>query len=130
MNQSDLPRLATSAICYRQIRDEGLLSGLQLQAYEILLERGPMTGAELDAAAVGHRGHLHKRLPELERRGLVRCLPPRTCQITGRLSHPWEALDTLPLEPRPRPTRLEREVERLAQAFVDSRRTWTGDEIA
>lgn len=94
--------MSTSSRCLEQIRREGLLGHAQLQVYELLLERGPMTGREVDEALSGAtgRGHSHKRLPELERFGIARTTTVRPCIVTGRIAHVWEAIDQLPLEER------------------------------
>jgi hypothetical protein len=131
MMQLALSVRPTSAICLKQIKDEGLLGAMQLRVFEALLDRGPMTGRELDAfLSSDSRGHAHKRLPELERLGLVRVLPARQCVISGRLSVAWQAVDALPSAPAARPTKLERLVDELCATFETSQLAWTGPEVA
>lgn len=113
--QNDLPLAppsttrATSLAVFEQIRAEGLISGARLRALTILVDAtSPMTGAELDAADQAHkgpsfRGHLHKRLPELRRIGVVVVADARECKVTGRRSSTWAVSGRLPSAPPSRP---------------------------
>jgi hypothetical protein len=132
VSQLALAPRPTSALCLAQIRREGLLGAMQLAAYEALLERGPLTGRELDEHLSGHggRGHGHKRLPELARVGLAVARLTRLCRVTGRVAIAWEAVDALPRAVPPKPTRVEAFAAALAERFEDSQVTWTGPEVA
>ena len=124
----------TSFMALREIRSQGLLGRMQLLVYEALVEFGPMTGMELEhrLASPGQvRGSAHKRLPELARMGLVEALPARTCRVTGHLAVDWKALDRLPEQPAPRPTRLEAfAADLVARLEREPGRSWTASELA
>lgn len=93
----------SSVRCYRQIKEEGLLSRARLAAYEALIEHGPATAGELSFAMSQMvtfrmaRNDLAGRLKELKELGVVMELPTmRGCQVTGRLCLVWEVVDALP----------------------------------
>jgi hypothetical protein len=133
VTQLQLAVRPTSWLCLKQIRDEGLVGQMQLTVLELLVEHGPLTGREVDqllAAPGATRTSFHKRLPELERLGLVRVLPARQCAISGRLAVAWQAVDALPSAPAARPTKLERLVDELCATFETSQLAWTGPEVA
>lgn len=117
----------TSWLCLKEIEARGLLSHQRLTVYRALIEHGPMTGAELDQRLSGSRGHLHKRLPELARVGLVVEKPSRRCTVTGHLAIEWEAVDAMPTVPPRKSTRVEELAERLCAEF-QAGIIWTGDE--
>jgi hypothetical protein len=132
MIQLALSPRPTSFLALSEIRDRGLLGQMQFQVYRTLAEHGPLTGQELDNGSTGRgRGHLHKRLPELERMGLVEALPARRCRVTGQLAVEWHALDRIPVQPAPRPTRLQAFSEALVERLKrEPGRTWTAAELA
>lgn len=85
----------TSLRAYYEIREEGLLSPTRFRVYEHLIERGPRTAAEVDCAFDSQ--HMHKRLSELERQGVIHTPRTRRCEITGRDALEWAVIpDTLP----------------------------------
>lgn len=90
----------TSRDVFQKIKDGGMLSKMRLVAYEIVWLYGPVTGAEIDAINQGdggrRRGHLHKRLSELERMGLVRVIGRQKCRVTGHDAEAWASTDRLP----------------------------------
>jgi hypothetical protein len=89
----------TSVQAFHAIRESGLLSQRRWEAYEGLYQHGPMTSSELDAAmGVGWRT-TNKRLPELERMGVVKILGTRPCGVTGMDAMVWDVTS----ESMPRP---------------------------
>lgn len=85
----------TGRNAYRQILDEGLLAGAQLQVYEFLAARAAsgesFTRNELDAALAPGRPNagFSRRLAEMEQRGVVHRVGTRACRITGRECDLW-----------------------------------------
>ena len=55
----------------------------------VRLGRRPLTAAELEAHAFSLGVTPHKRLPEMERLGLVVRCEPRVCTATGRRATTW-----------------------------------------
>jgi MarR family len=72
-------------------------SGLRVRQKAALLEvvrgqAGPLTSAELARAGAMDRHVVARRLPDLERDGLVERRPMRECTVTGRQAITWIAL--------------------------------------
>lgn len=87
---------STSAQARDELEATGELSQRRGQVLGILLRCGPLTGAEVDAVGKGEpgvRGHLHKRLGELEGVGLVERVGTRVCKQTGRTATVWRVTD-------------------------------------
>lgn len=84
-----------------KIEKEGLLRGQQLQVYQMLWKVGPATGSELNSDLLENFPEVvgpgwHKRLPELERKKVVRRIGSRTCEITGKQAALWDVTDKYP----------------------------------
>jgi len=89
----------TSKEAFNKIEAGGELSSMRFAAYKIVRYFGPVTGAEVDAISaktVKRRGHLHKRLSELELLGLVAVVATRTCRVTGHSAEAWDITDLVP----------------------------------
>lgn len=93
----------TSIEAFNAIRDNGLLTGLQFEIYEILFQHGPMTAGE--AAQVYRSRHAHtnrqrneiaKRVSDLRAFGVVREIGSRPCRATGMRVLVWDVTDRLP----------------------------------
>jgi len=66
------------------------LPRLQTWALAIVRDFGPGTSFEMSKAAGQATNHrLSRRLPELERKGLVQRLAPRTCAVSGKAAAVW-----------------------------------------
>lgn len=88
----------TSLAAYEQIKASGLLSESRFKVYDALTQHGPMTGTELDNAL--ENPSAHKRLSELEERGVVKAMRVRRCTVTGLEAAEWHVVeDALPVEP-------------------------------
>jgi hypothetical protein len=90
------PRRVASEKTLGRIIADKLLSDLKLQAYKALFECGPCTAQELTAEMRQHG--IHKRLPELERLGVVRRIGRRKCSLSGKNADLWDVTDKLPQE--------------------------------
>ena len=66
------------------------LSDIRAWALSLLREHPGMTAVELcEAAGIGDVRKVNRRLPELERDGLVRRGEARVCRVTGKRAQPW-----------------------------------------
>ena len=94
----------TSTETFRQITEEGLLTKLRQQVYEIIVKHGPMTAHELVAKGqeifntTNPMDSWHQRLSEMERSSVIRTNGKRPCKITGRLVYEWESTNNLPIK--------------------------------
>ncbi len=81
----------TSVEAYINVVESGVLGRSQEKVYRILYEHGPMSGADLAAyGGVTPSGStLFKRVSELERLGIVRCMGIRSNGKTGRAEMLW-----------------------------------------
>lgn len=84
----------TSLDAYRAIRDSGILTNMQFEAYSMLHEHGPLTGSEMDDLA--KNPSFHKRVSELEAAGVVVTQRLRICRVTGLLVHEWQVTGMMP----------------------------------
>jgi hypothetical protein len=104
----------TSLLAYDTIKQNNLLSKMQLTAYELLIRHGAATAKELARFAEENPGiigrmdsdSLHKRMSELKRLGAVVESGVRDCRITGRQAIVWELSGKLPQRPEPRKSRV------------------------
>lgn len=85
----------TSIEAFRQIEAEGLLTKLKLRVLRLLVENGPLTAREaytLEMKKTGKHIHdnFHQRFSELQRLGVVDCLPKRICRSSGRNAFEWK----------------------------------------
>jgi len=62
------------------------------QVLDTLRQHGPLTGAEVGVKMGGDRYAGHRRLPELERAGLVERNGFRKCNVTRRQCQVWRAV--------------------------------------
>lgn len=84
----------TSAQTYHSIVQSGELGEAQRKVLQALIDRGPMTGSELNDLLSTSSGH--KRLSELKGMGVVREGAPRPCKVTGREAIQWEVTGRAP----------------------------------
>jgi hypothetical protein len=99
------PRRVASSSVLRKIKDGGLLQLAGLFVYETLFRVGPATAGEITAELLQDPANqhivnpsYHKRLPELERRGVVRRIGKRTCKVTEKVCDLWDVTEALPAE--------------------------------
>lgn len=87
----------TSILAYQQIEADGSLSRNRFEVYQCLFEHGPLTGSEVNNLLKSKSGH--KRLSELQARGVARPVEKRQCNVTGKLAYTWDVTSNLPVEP-------------------------------
>lgn len=81
----------TSKLAADAMKASGLDSVQKQEILEILIgRRSCMTARELDIAMEAERYTACKRLPELERAGLIRRVGNRPCSVTGRTATTWQ----------------------------------------
>ena len=88
-----LARVTDARTSKRAAREiESKLGDLQAWALEVVRKHGPGTSFELSRAAERATNHdRSRRLPELERKGLVTRGPARRCRISGHKAAVWRA---------------------------------------
>ena len=84
----------TSLRAYEEIRDSGILSQRQVQAYEVFYKHGPLTGNEL-SDKMGIPGQW-KLCSIMKKRGVLKEVGLKVCRITGREVIAWDVTDNLP----------------------------------
>jgi hypothetical protein len=84
----------TSAQTYYDILQSGELGDRQRTVLKLLMDKGPLTGSEINEALDSHSGH--KRLSELEKMGVIRAGPSRVCKVTQREAIEWEVTGRKP----------------------------------
>ena len=75
---------------------------MQFLVYEIIFEKGPMTGGEVVAILTGGRGitsQARSRINELVKVGLVVEVGKRKCSVTGQVALLWDVTANLPTKP-------------------------------
>jgi len=83
---------ATSHIAAREITMSGALDSQKRAVLDLLrIQLRPVTSAELAAAGGLDRYMVARRLPDLNRDGLVSRGSARRCDSTGRLAITWSA---------------------------------------
>lgn len=87
----------TSAQTYYDIVQSGELGESQREVLRLLIDRGPLTGSEVNTSL--HSASGHKRLSELEKMGVVRAGIPRICTVTQREAIEWEVTGRPPVRP-------------------------------
>jgi DNA-binding MarR family transcriptional regulator len=87
----------TSHAAAEQIEDTGLLRGQKRYVYEALRRRNGSTSAELGRDLGIDRHVPGRRLPDLEREGLVRQGPVRQCRVKKRASVTWFVVEPPPV---------------------------------
>ncbi len=93
----------TSIEVYRRIKEEGLLSQLRFEVYEILYKYGPLTAGECWSGFFSNRqrSSISARMSELETRGVIYQQAERICGLTGNKAIAWATTDSLPADPTP-----------------------------
>jgi hypothetical protein len=104
----------TSIETYKQITQEGLLTGLRSAVYQTLYNNGPLTQGELWKKYFFHRQRhdICPRFAELEARGVIACVDERPCKVTGRVARVYQTTNQLPQEPPKKPTNKQK-IQRL-----------------
>jgi len=81
----------TSKLAADAMAASGLDSVQKQEILEILIgQRSCMTARELDVELQAERYTASKRLPELEKAGLIHRVGNRPCSITGRTAITWQ----------------------------------------
>jgi hypothetical protein len=110
----------TSIKCYRQIKEEGLLSKRREEVWEALVEHGPCTAGELHNfmetknQRTMSRNLVCSRLGELKDLNVAQeLLEVADCKITGRSCLVWDVVDGLPADgpKRVKPSQRIKELE-------------------
>ena len=87
----------TSIDCYRQIKEQGLLSKMRFKVYSALLSMGkPSTTREVYKTMDVIKQEA-TRFTELRKLGVIYEVQNRKCTITGRTSIEWASTDRLPI---------------------------------
>lgn len=91
----------TSIEIYRRIKEEGLLSQLRFEVYDVLYRYGPLTAGEAWSWYFSRRqrSSISARMSELEERGVVYQHEERVCGLTGNKAIAWATTDRLPVDP-------------------------------
>lgn len=84
----------TSTEAYTDILQSEELGKSQKRVLKLLMDNGPMTGSEVNSALRCSSGH--KRLSELEDKGVVHAGAPRACLVTGREAIVWHVTGRMP----------------------------------
>lgn len=84
----------TSTAAYIDILQSGELGETQRRVLKLLMDNGPMTGSEVNSALRSSSGH--KRLSELEDKGVIHAGAPRICLVTGREAIAWHVTGRMP----------------------------------
>jgi hypothetical protein len=82
----------TSAEAFHDIQESGVQADMARTVLSAVRQHGPITRSELDAVLKGPNEvnpSYHKRLSELERKGLVAVVGTRPCRISGRRCAEW-----------------------------------------
>lgn len=107
----------TSLEVYEKVKASGLLSRMRMLVFEILCRHSYVYNSEagLTANEMQHAAelvyhakngrHLHKRLSELERMGMVKTTGTRQCRRTGNTSLIWSITGNLVGTPIPSGTK-------------------------
>lgn len=93
----------TNQEVYRRIEKDGTLSKVMLKVFKILVKYGSLTGltgGEVDHYYGSNNGH--KRLSDLQKRGVIEEGKRRACSITGELVTTWHVTGDLPMRTSPR----------------------------
>lgn len=116
----------TSIDCYHQIKAEGLLDKLLLEAYEIMYECAPCTASEAftHAKSFGTKksvmSQFRARLTELFDRGVIYPKSKRKCNITNRTVIEWDLTDNLPTKSDYKAVTTTQKIKELRSMLVKS----------
>ena len=90
----------TSLDAYTSLKSNGYLTGLQLKAYEILFEHGPLTQGEAWSEFLPdyQRHSVAPRFAELEKMGLIQTVGERECRYSHVKGLEWDVTDQALLE--------------------------------
>lgn len=110
----------TSKDSYKQITNDGLLGGKQLEIYSYLYEHGPLTGNEifkgLKSISWINQANIPARLFELKQFGVVKETGKRLCNVTGKKVLEFDVTTELPDKSNLSINNKER-INRLEKAF-------------
>ena len=101
-----MERQITSDLAWARINEEGLLSPMRLRVYNALRQFGPATSGELTVQFLKMGPNIgnpsfHKRLSELEDRGVAVRTSIRKDKYSGDEAWEWQAVsDILPVKPQ------------------------------
>jgi len=95
---------STSLEAYYRIKEDGLLSRLRFEVYEAIVKIGrPITQGEIQEyffpSIKGAGGSVGGRFSELERRGVIKSIGTRQCEITGNNKLIYIPTNELPVNP-------------------------------
>lgn len=92
----------TSINVYHQIKSEGLLKKMQLEAYDILYHHGPLTGNEVfyksNRNSKSQRHSFPQRIGELVKKGCVTEVGTKLCEVTKRDVSLYDVTNKLPVD--------------------------------
>lgn len=91
----------TSIEVYNEIKENGLLGGLQFEVYNVLFQKGPLTQNELHRHYFANTQprNIQPRVSELVNMGAVETVGERPCSITGRICLAWDVTKNIPIRP-------------------------------
>lgn len=115
----------TSKIAYDKLKLSGKLKGHRWAAYDWLFRHGPASAGEANRALAPNAPNpsFHRRLDELEKRGLVERIGVFPCPITGELVDWWDVTDQDdPLSVTPKATQAPRFSHKRIEAGISEMR--------
>jgi len=89
----------TSIRCYKEIKENGLLTKRRLQVYEAILKNAPCTSAEAMHSILNSSNVLSQsraRFTELRELDVIYEKGEKKCSITGKNVIEWDLTDRLP----------------------------------
>jgi hypothetical protein len=91
----------TSAECYREIVENGLVSKKRLEVYQIVYKSGPMTSAEVyleltQGRRVNAISQSRARFTELRQMDLLQEKGTKKCSVTGKTAILWDVTANMP----------------------------------
>jgi predicted transcriptional regulator len=115
----------TSIETYHAIKEEGLLSKLRFQVYDIIYKNQPITISEIIRRAsreVTNTGSFTGRISELERMGVIESAYEGDCPITGRNVNFWVTTNELPKKLEKEKTKTE-----IIKELIEDRDYWKSE---
>lgn len=82
-----------SNIVYRSLKSDGTLTRQQKEVYDAVVSYPCRTSKELADLMQVDRAMPARRLPELERKGVIQNAGARQCSIAERVSYVWEPVN-------------------------------------
>lgn len=88
----------TSIDTYHAIKQQGLLSNLRFEIYQVLFDHGPLTSGELWSEHLKNqqRQSLTPRFAEMKELGVIFEAETRPCRMTGQTCIAWDVTSQLP----------------------------------